>query len=67
MGSKEIPYGVFIADLVNFVILAAVLYFFIVRFLGRLMHMRKEEALPTKEQELLTEIRDLLKQQARPT
>jgi large conductance mechanosensitive channel len=67
VGAKTIPYGVFLADLVNFLILAAVLYFVIVRILGRLMHIRKEESPPTKEQELLTEIRDLLKQQAIPT
>jgi large conductance mechanosensitive channel len=64
---ETIHFGLFLADLVNFLILAAVLYFFIVRFLGRVMRVRKEEAVPTKEQELLTEIRDLLKQQAKPT
>jgi len=46
---------------------AAALFFFIVKFLGWIMHFKKEEAKapppPTKEQELLTEIRDLLKQQ----
>ena len=44
------------------------LFFFIVKFLGWLMRVRKEEKttpLPTqtREQELLTEIRDLLAQQ----
>jgi large conductance mechanosensitive channel len=70
LGKKEVPYGLFLADVVNFVILAATLYFFIVKFLGWVMHVRKNEAAPpppTKDQELLTEIRDLLKQQAKPT
>ncbi len=62
--NKVIPYGLFLADIVNFVILAAALYFFIVKFLGWVMHVRKDQAPapPTKDQELLTEIRDLLKQ-----
>jgi large conductance mechanosensitive channel len=65
IGNKTIPYGLFLADVVNFLILAAALYFFIVRFLGWVMRLRKEEAAaaPTKDQELLMEIRDLLKQQ----
>jgi large conductance mechanosensitive channel len=47
------------------VIVALALFISIVKFLGWLMHTRKEEvaAIPplTKDQELLTEIRDLLK------
>ena len=62
---KDVPYGLFIADVVNFLIVALVLFLFIVKFLGWLMRTKKEEAaaLPplTKDQELLTEIRDLLK------
>lgn len=64
VGQKVIPYGKFLGDVVNFLILALALYFFIVKFLGFLM--RAEQAAPappTKDQELLTEIRDLLKQQ----
>jgi len=64
---KDIPYGLFLGDIVNFLIVAAALFFFIVKFLGWIMHFKKEEAKapsgPTKEEELLTEIRDLLKQQ----
>jgi large conductance mechanosensitive channel len=67
----RVPIGLFLADVVNFLILAAALYFFIVKFLGWVMRVRKEEAAappPTKEEVLLTEIRDLLKQQCeRPT
>lgn len=62
---KVVPYGKFIGDVVNFLIIALVLFIFIAKFLGWLMRSKKEEAkaLPplTKDQELLTEIRDLLK------
>ncbi len=65
---KEIPYGKFLGDIVNFLIVAAALFFFIVKFLGWIMHFEKEEAKapsgPTKEEQLLTEIRDLLKHRA---
>ena len=64
---QQIPYGHFLGDIVNFVILAAALFFFIVKFLGWLMRTKKEEAVTTpplsKDQELLTEIRDLLREQ----
>jgi large conductance mechanosensitive channel len=50
---------------VSFLIVAAVLFLFIVKFLGWLMRTKKEEAAtpppPTRDQELLAEIRDLLK------
>jgi len=70
IGAKEIPYGLFIGEVVNFLIVALALYIFIVKFLGWIMKSKKEEvaeeaAAPaplTKDQELLVEIRDLLKQ-----
>jgi large conductance mechanosensitive channel len=34
IGAKEIPYGLFIGDVVNFVIVALALFFFVVKFLG---------------------------------
>jgi large-conductance mechanosensitive channel len=44
------------------------LYVFIVKFLGLLMKAKEAAPpAPTKDQELLAEIRDLLKQQVRPT
>jgi large conductance mechanosensitive channel len=60
---KSIPYGKFIGDVVNFLIVAFVLYLFIVKFLGWVMRTKKEQAPPppTRDQELLMEIRDLLK------
>src|SRR5689334_10269825 len=63
IGEKTIPYGEFIADVVNFLIVSFVLYLFIVKFLGWVMKTKKEEPPPppTRDQELLMEIRDLLK------
>ncbi len=64
---KVIPYGKFLGDIVNFLIVALALFIFIVKFLGWIMSFHKEEtkAVPplTKDQELLTEIRDLLRAQ----
>lgn len=62
VNGKEIPYGLFIGEIVNFLIIALALYIFIVKFIG-LIVKSKEDAppAPTKDQELLTEIRDLLK------
>jgi large conductance mechanosensitive channel len=65
INGKEIPYGLFLGEVVNFVIVALALFIFIVKFLGWLMRTRKDEAAAapplTKDQELLVEIRDLLK------
>jgi len=73
IGAKEIPYGLFIGEVVNFLIVALALYIFIVKFLSWIMKAKKEEvaeeaAAPaplTKDQQLLVEIRDLLKQNQR--
>ncbi len=71
VGDKEVPYGLFLGDVVNFLIVAAVLFVFTVKFLGWVMRIRKEEAAApappplTPEQQLLTEIRDLLKTRAK--
>jgi len=62
VNGKEIPYGLFIGEVVNFLIIALALYIFIVKFIG--MIVKSKEAAPpapTKDQELLAEIRDLLK------
>jgi large conductance mechanosensitive channel len=59
---KDVPYGLFLADVFTFLLVAFALYIFIVKFLGWLMHSKKAAPPPpTKDQELLTEIRDLLK------
>ncbi len=66
INGQSIPYGKFLAEVVNFLIIALVLFIFIVKFVGWIMNLKKKEtaALPplTKDQILLTEIRDLLKQ-----
>jgi large conductance mechanosensitive channel len=63
---KEIPYGKFLGEVLNFLIVALALFIFIVKFVGWLMRSKKAEAppAPTKEEVLLTEIRDLLKANA---
>ncbi|MBK8479932.1 MAG: large conductance mechanosensitive channel protein MscL [Proteobacteria bacterium] len=68
IGAKEVPYGLFLGEIVNFIIVAFALYLFIVKFLGWAMRTKQEEksapAGPpplTADQQLLTEIRDLLK------
>ena len=67
VGGKTVPYGKFLGAVVNFLLVAFVLYLFIVKFLRWIMKSQEEEAAapppPTKDQELLTEIRDLLKRQ----
>jgi len=67
VNGKDIPYGLFLGEVVNFLIVAAALFLFIVKFLGGAMKTRRAEAAapapkPTREQELLVEIRDLLRQ-----
>ena len=67
LGAKSIPVGLFLADIVSFLLLAAALFLFIVKFLGWLMKTKSAEETapaapePTAEEKLLTEIRDLLK------
>ena len=65
INGKEIPCGLFLGEIVNFLIVALALFIFIVKFLGWVMRFKKEEATAppplTKDQELLSEIRDLLK------
>jgi len=66
ISGKDIPYGLFIGEIVNFIIIAIALYVFIVKFLGWVMRSKKEEEAaapppPTRDQELLMEIRDLLR------
>jgi large conductance mechanosensitive channel len=70
INGKQIPCGLFLGDIVNFLLVALAVFFFVVKFLGWVMRSKKEEAAAppplTKEQELLTEIRDLLRQRPPP-
>ena len=63
---KDIPYGLFLGEVVNFVLVAFAVFLFIVKFLGWILQVKQEEAAAappplTTDQELLAEIRDLLK------
>lgn len=68
----DIPYGLFLSEIVSFAIVALVLFIVIKKFLGFVMNLKKAEVEaatpatppPLSTQEiLLTEIRDLLKKQ----
>jgi large conductance mechanosensitive channel len=62
LNGVTVPFGKFLAEILNFLIVAAVLFLFIKKFLGLVMTAKKEDPPPpTKDQILLTEIRDLLK------
>ena len=64
IGVKEVPYGLFIGEVVNFILISFVLFIFIVKFLGHITKFKEKEAAapppPTKDQQLLVEIRDAL-------
>jgi large conductance mechanosensitive channel len=64
-GNAVVKYGVFIQTVIDFVIISFSIFLFIRLFNKMYTHEKKEEAPPslTKEEELLTEIRDLLKSQ----
>ncbi len=70
IGGTPIPFGKFIGDAVNFLLVALALFLLIRKFLGWALSLRAgkaaaEETPPlTREQELLAEIRDLLKRPA---
>jgi large conductance mechanosensitive channel len=56
-----LAWGHFLTIVINFVIIAFVL-FLIIRSIGRMMEKEAEKAPPmSKQEQLLTEIRDLLK------
>jgi large conductance mechanosensitive channel len=67
VGGSEVPYGLFVGEVVNFLIVALALFVFLKKFLGWVIRAKQDPAAappPTKDQELLAEIRDLLKAQA---
>lgn len=62
-GAAVVAYGAFINTIINFIIIALVV-FLIVRMVNRMAKKEEKEAPPvppSKEVQLLTEIRDLLK------
>lgn len=68
LGWNGVLYGKFIATVINFIVVAFVL-FMVIKMMNKLQNLKKkkqevEEPVaedPTKDQELLMEIRDLLK------
>ena len=68
LNGKEIAYGLFLGEVVNFILVAAAVFIFIVKFLGWLSRLRQEPAAspaappPTPTEALLREIRDLLRE-----
>jgi large conductance mechanosensitive channel len=68
VNGAQIHFGKFLGAVVKFLIIALCLFIFIVKFVGFIMRTKKEAPLPpiTKDQELLTEIRDLLKRSTPP-
>ena len=70
INGSVVPYGQFLGEVVNFVLVTAAIFLFMVKFLGWVMRAKQTEAAspppPTKQEELLMEIRDLLKQGRTP-
>jgi large conductance mechanosensitive channel len=60
------PIGLFVSALINFILKAAVIYFFVVRPFASIAAKFAASAAPTEDVVLLREIRDLLKQQGTP-
>ena len=66
VGDAEIKYGSFMQNVLDFLIISFSI-FLMIKAVGQIMHRKKEEetapapATPSKEEELLAEIRDLLK------
>jgi large conductance mechanosensitive channel len=62
---KAVYYGKFLADTLNFIIVAFVVFIFLKKLMGWILRSKEQAPPPpTKDQELLTEIRDLLKQKS---
>ena len=73
LGGVDIPYGNFIGGIVDFLIVAIVVFLVMKKFLGFVQNMKKAEEKPAEppappappepsaEEKLLSEIRDLLK------
>lgn len=68
LGWNGVLYGKFIATVINFIVVAFVL-FIVIKMMNKLQNLKKKKQeteepvveAPTKDQELLMEIRDLLK------
>jgi large conductance mechanosensitive channel len=70
-GGQKLDYGAFITAVINFLIVAAVLYFLVVLPMNRLAERRRRGEVPppkapSEEVKLLTDIRDALVRGDRP-
>lgn len=65
VGDAEVTYGVFIQSVINFFIITAAIFLFIKIVIRKKKEEPEAEPEVSAEQQLLTEIRDLLKEQAR--
>ena len=67
VGEAEVKYGMFIQEIVNFLIIALCI-FMVIKLINKVQKKKEEEPAPapepTKEEVLLTEIRDALKKMA---
>lgn len=70
LGKLHLTYGAFITDVINFIIMAFVIFMIVktMNFVEKIGHKNEEEVKPAKpvksdETKLLEEIRDLLKKQ----
>jgi large conductance mechanosensitive channel len=67
LAGKEVPYGLFLGEVVNFLVVAFALFLLVAKVIGPMVKARQEPPpppaapAPTKDQELLAEIRDLLR------
>jgi large conductance mechanosensitive channel len=67
LNNVTVPFGRFLGELVNFLIVSFAVFVFMVKILGFLVRKKAESVVPpppTKSEELLAEIRDLLKKPA---
>ncbi|WP_307892712.1 large conductance mechanosensitive channel protein MscL [Bacillus swezeyi] len=66
-GEADVKYGLFIQSIVNFFIISFSIFLFI-RYISKLKKKedaKEEEPVPDPQEELLKEIRDLLKEQSK--
>jgi large conductance mechanosensitive channel len=67
---STIHIGLLLGDITHFLFISAILFLFLVKFLGWLMRPKKPEGVSpplSRQEELLTEIRDLLKPSREPS
>jgi len=64
VGSAEFKVGMFVNDIINFIIIAFVI-FIIIKAVNIIVKKQDAAVIPSKEEEYLKDIRDLLEKQAK--